>query len=46
VLQYVPAEKLWINPDCGFGMTALWICVAKLKEMAEGTRQFRQELGV
>jgi 5-methyltetrahydropteroyltriglutamate--homocysteine methyltransferase len=46
VLQYVPAEKLWINPDCGFGMTARWTCVAKLKAMVEGTRQVRQELGV
>lgn len=44
-LKYVPAEKLWVNPDCGFNPTPRWIALPKLKSMVEGTRIVRQELG-
>ncbi|MBI3079742.1 MAG: methionine synthase [Deltaproteobacteria bacterium] len=44
-LNYVPAEKLWINPDCGFNPTPRWVALAKLKAMVEGTRIVRRELG-
>ena len=42
--RHVPAEKLWVNPDCGFSSTARWICAAKLEAMVQGTRLVRQEL--
>ncbi|MBI2361611.1 MAG: methionine synthase [Deltaproteobacteria bacterium] len=44
-LRYVPAEKLWINPDCGMGQSPRWISVEKLKAMVAGTRIIRRELG-
>jgi 5-methyltetrahydropteroyltriglutamate--homocysteine methyltransferase len=43
-LKYVPAEKLWINPDCGFNPTPRWIALPKLKAMVEGTKIVRREL--
>ena len=46
VLEYVPAEKLTIVPDCGFSQTARWATKAKLSAMVEGTRLVRAELGV
>lgn len=45
-LKYIPAEKMWINPDCGMGQSPRWICVEKLKAMVAGTRIVRRELGV
>ena len=45
VLEYVPAEKLTIVPDCGFSQTARWATKAKLSAMVEGTRIVRAELG-
>ncbi len=44
-LKYVPAEKLWINPDCGFNPTPRWIALGKLKSMVEGAKIVRRELG-
>jgi 5-methyltetrahydropteroyltriglutamate--homocysteine methyltransferase len=44
-LNYIPAEKLWINPDCGFNPTPRWIALGKLKSMAAGTKIVRRELG-
>ena len=26
-LKYVPAEKLWVNPDCGFNPTPRWVAL-------------------
>ena len=43
-LQHVPADKLWITPDCGFSQTARWAARAKLKAMAEGAAIVRHEL--
>jgi 5-methyltetrahydropteroyltriglutamate--homocysteine methyltransferase len=43
-LQYVPAERLWITPDCGFFQLPRWLCAQKLKNMVEGTRIVRREL--
>lgn len=45
-LQFVPAEKLSVVPDCGFSQTARWAARAKLKAMVAGTRIVRQQLGV
>ncbi len=44
VLEYVPAEKLTVVPDCGFSQTARWASRAKLQSMAEGARLVRAEL--
>jgi 5-methyltetrahydropteroyltriglutamate--homocysteine methyltransferase len=43
-LQYIPAEKLTITPDCGFSQTARWAARAKLKAMVGGTKIVRKEL--
>lgn len=44
-LKYVPAEKLWINPDCGLNPTPRWVALPKLQSMVEGTKIVRRELG-
>jgi 5-methyltetrahydropteroyltriglutamate--homocysteine methyltransferase len=43
-LKHVPAEKLWVIPDCGFSETARWVSRRKLMSMAEGARIVREEL--
>jgi 5-methyltetrahydropteroyltriglutamate--homocysteine methyltransferase len=45
VLKHVPAEKLWLNPDCGFWETPRWVVKQKLAALVEGTRIVRKELG-
>ncbi|HEX6508133.1 MAG TPA: methionine synthase [Chloroflexota bacterium] len=44
VLEYVPAERLTVVPDCGFSQTARWAARAKLHAMVDGTRLVRHEL--
>lgn len=44
LLEFVPADKLWLNPDCGFNHSARWVCAAKLNALVEGTRIVRQEI--
>lgn len=44
VLQYVKPEKLYINPDCGFGWSPRGMCVQKLEAMVAGTKIVREEL--
>lgn len=43
-LKYVPADRLWIVPDCGFFQLPRWLCAQKLKNMVEGARIVRREL--
>ncbi|MBL8147531.1 MAG: methionine synthase, partial [Anaerolineae bacterium] len=43
-LKYVPADKLWVVPDCGFSQTARWAAKGKLKAMTEGAAIVRREL--
>ncbi len=43
-LKHVPAEKVYINPDCGFFQIPRWLCQLKLQAMVEGTRIVRREL--
>jgi 5-methyltetrahydropteroyltriglutamate--homocysteine methyltransferase len=43
-LQYVPAEKLSIAPDCGLSQTARWASRQKLINMVKGARQVRESL--
>lgn len=46
VLQYAPAERLTVVPDCGFSQTPRGAARAKLHAMVEGTRRVRRELGL
>lgn len=43
-LQHVPAEQLWVVPDCGLSQTARWAARAKLKAMVDGTAIVRREM--
>ncbi len=43
-LQAVPADQLWLSPDCGFNHTPRHACVAKLRSLVEGARLVRREL--
>lgn len=44
VLHYVRPEKLYINPDCGFGWSPRGMTVEKLRAMVAGTKLVRAEL--
>jgi 5-methyltetrahydropteroyltriglutamate--homocysteine methyltransferase len=43
-LQHIPAERLWLNPDCGFWETPRWVVKQKLAALCEGTAIVRREL--
>ena len=43
-LEYVPAERLLINPDCGLRHLPAEVARAKLRAMVAGTEQVRTEL--
>jgi len=43
-LQYVPAEKLAVAPDCGLSQTARWASKQKLANMVLGAKKVRQSL--
>jgi 5-methyltetrahydropteroyltriglutamate--homocysteine methyltransferase len=45
-LKYAPAEKLSLAPDCGLSQTARWAAKEKLKNLVEGVRIVRKELGL
>ncbi len=45
-LQYVPADRLSLAPDCGFSQTARWAARKKLHNMVDGVHLVRQELGL
>ena len=44
VLRVCPAEKLTLNPDCGFGWSPRYMCNQKLTALVTGARLVRQEL--
>jgi 5-methyltetrahydropteroyltriglutamate--homocysteine methyltransferase len=44
-LPYIPPERLWVNPDCGFWETPRWVVKHKLAALCEGARRVRAELG-
>ena len=44
-IQVVPAEKLFILPDCGLFHLPRDVAFAKLRAMVEGARIVRKELG-
>ena len=45
-IEHLAAERITINPDCGFNPTPRWIALPKLKAMVEGTKIVRRELGL
>lgn len=45
-LKHAPAERLSFAPDCGLSQTARWAAKQKLKNMVEGVRLVRRELGI
>ena len=45
VLKVWPAERLYVNPDCGFGWSPRGMCNGKIAALAAGARLVRKELG-
>jgi 5-methyltetrahydropteroyltriglutamate--homocysteine methyltransferase len=45
-LKHAPADKLSFAPDCGLSQTARWAAKHKLKNMVEGVKIVRRELGM
>jgi 5-methyltetrahydropteroyltriglutamate--homocysteine methyltransferase len=45
ILKVWPADKLYVNPDCGFGWSPRAMCNGKIAALAAGARLVRQELG-
>jgi 5-methyltetrahydropteroyltriglutamate--homocysteine methyltransferase len=44
VLEVCPAERLTVNPDCGFGWSPRYMCNQKLRALAGGAALVRKEL--
>ncbi len=44
VLEVCPAEKLTVNPDCGFGWSPRYMCNQKVRGLAAGALIVRREL--
>ena len=44
VLEVCPADKLYVNPDCGFGWSPRYMCNQKIGALAAGARLVRAEL--
>jgi 5-methyltetrahydropteroyltriglutamate--homocysteine methyltransferase len=44
-LEYIPAEKLWLSPDCGMKFMSRDRAFGKLQAMVAGARIVRKELG-
>jgi 5-methyltetrahydropteroyltriglutamate--homocysteine methyltransferase len=42
-LQYVPAEKLSVAPDCGLSQTARWAARQKLVNLVKGAQMVKQQ---
>jgi 5-methyltetrahydropteroyltriglutamate--homocysteine methyltransferase len=45
-LKHAPADRLSFAPDCGLSQTARWASRQKLRNMVEGVRRVRKEVGV
>ena len=44
-LEYIPAEQLWLSPDCGMKFMPRARAFGKLRSLVEGARIVRKELG-
>jgi len=45
-LKHAQADRLSFAPDCGLSQTARWAAKEKLKNMVEGVRRVRKEIGI
>jgi 5-methyltetrahydropteroyltriglutamate--homocysteine methyltransferase len=45
-LKHAPADRLSFAPDCGLSQTARWAASRKLKNMVEGVKTMRKEVGL
>jgi 5-methyltetrahydropteroyltriglutamate--homocysteine methyltransferase len=45
-LKHAPADRLSFAPDCGLSQTARWAAKQKLRNMVEGVRKVKTELGI
>ncbi len=45
-LKHAPAERLSFAPDCGLSQTARWAARQKLRNMVDGIRLVKKELGL
>ena len=43
-LEYIPADKLSVAPDCGLSQTARWASRQKLNNMVKGAKKIRETL--
>jgi 5-methyltetrahydropteroyltriglutamate--homocysteine methyltransferase len=43
-LEVIPADRLWLNPDCGLRHLAPQVAYAKLEALARGAALVRQEI--
>jgi 5-methyltetrahydropteroyltriglutamate--homocysteine methyltransferase len=44
-LEHAPPDRLSVAPDCGLSQTARWAAKQKLRNMVEGVRMARKEVG-
>jgi 5-methyltetrahydropteroyltriglutamate--homocysteine methyltransferase len=44
VLEVCPAERLYVNPDCGFGWSPRYMCNQKIQALAAGATLARKDL--
>ena len=45
-LEFAPADRLVLAPDCGLSQTARWAARQKLVHLVAGVRQVRREVGL
>jgi 5-methyltetrahydropteroyltriglutamate--homocysteine methyltransferase len=43
-LEHLPAERVWLAPDCGLWETPRWVAVSKLRSLVGAARLLRREL--
>ena len=44
MLNAIPAEKLWVNPDCGLKTRGKWETKESLQNLVEAAKELRKEL--
>ncbi|MDY3144779.1 MAG: hypothetical protein SOW06_05365 [Succinivibrionaceae bacterium] len=45
ILEKLPAEKVWVNPDCGLKTRREEEAFPSLRNLVEAAREIRAELG-
>ena len=44
LLRFVPGDKLWLSPDCGFSHTARSLAIGKLRSLVTAAAVVRREI--